>query len=121
MLSLGLITMVGAFQTIFMSLSRALLVQAAPEELRGRVLSLISLDRAAMAGGAAAGGFMAAAIGVQPAQILFGAVCVAGGLLVLWLFPELRRLRVEDTFRAVSVRGKSSAPIAAEREEAASV
>jgi MFS-type transporter involved in bile tolerance (Atg22 family) len=90
-LSIALITLVGGFQTTFMSLSRALLVQAAPNELRGRVLSLISLDRAVMSAGAAAGGLVAAATGVQVAQILFGAICVAGGMLVLWWTPDLRR------------------------------
>jgi MFS-type transporter involved in bile tolerance (Atg22 family) len=99
-LSFGLIMVVGAFQTTFMSLSRTLLVQAAPAELRGRVLSLISLDRAVMAGGAAAGGFVAAATGVQVAQMLFGAICVAGGLFVLWWTPDLRRFGMASVSEA---------------------
>lgn len=90
------ITIVGAFQTSFMSLSRALLVQAAPNELRGRVLSLISLDRAVMSGGAAAGGLVAAAAGVQVAQIIFGVICIAGGLAVLVLVPDLRHFTVRN-------------------------
>ena len=117
-LALGLMIVVGVFQTTFMSLSRALLVQAAPDELRGRVLSLISLDRAAMAGGAALGGFVAAGIGVQPAQMVFGAICVVGGLLVLWLTPDLRRFRIEDTYQAVSARASAEQPVTAEREAA---
>ena len=96
-LSFALITVVGAFQTTFMSLSRALLVQVAPNELRGRVLSLISLDRAVMSAGAAAGGFVAAATGVQVAQIIFGGICVAGGLLVLLWTPDLRRFGLTTT------------------------
>ena len=120
-LALFLMMMVGVFQTTFMSLSRSLLVQAAPDELRGRVLSLISLDRAAMAGGAAAGGFLAAAIGVQPAQIVFGSVCVAGGLIVFWLTPDLRRFRIEDTYQAVSPRAATGSLVAAERESTADV
>ena len=91
-LSIGLLTIVGAFQTTFMSLSRALLVQAAPDELRGRVLSLISLDRAAMAGGATLGGFVAAGIGVQVAQIIFGLICIVGGLIVFWVNARLATL-----------------------------
>ncbi len=103
-LSIGLLTIVGAFQTTFMSLSRALLVQAAPDELRGRVLSLISLDRAAMAGGATLGGFVAAGIGVQVAQIIFGLICIVGGLIVFWLTPDLRRFRIEETYRPITRR-----------------
>ena len=88
------ITAVGACQTTFMSLSRALLVQAAPVELRGRVLSLISLDRAAMALGAAVAGVVAASTGVQIAQLIFGGICLSGGLTVLVLTPGLRRFQL---------------------------
>lgn len=92
-LPFAIILLVGALQTTFMSLSRALLVQASPDELRGRIVSLISLDRAAMAAGAALGGIMAAALGVQVAQMAFGAVCIAGGLAVFTLTPSLRSFR----------------------------
>jgi MFS family permease len=97
------ITAVGACQATFMSLSRALLVQAAPIELRGRVLSLISLDRAAMAIGAAVAGLVADSTGVQVAQLVFGVTCLAGGLAVLVLIPGLRRFRLDGIGEAVSV------------------
>ena len=50
---LAVIVVVGALQTTFMSLSRALMLNAAPPEMRGRVLAFISLDRAMMAAGGA--------------------------------------------------------------------
>lgn len=81
---------VGALQTTFMALSRSLLVQASPADMRGRVLALISLDRAMMAAGAALGGLLAAWQGVQVAQIVFGLMCVVGGLAVLGAVPGLR-------------------------------
>lgn len=93
LLPFGMIMLVGGMQTTFMSLSRSMLVMAAPEELRGRILSLISLDRAAMAGGAAFGGIAAATMGVQEAQMLFGGICVLGGLAVFSLAPTLRSFR----------------------------
>ena len=72
----------GAMQTTYMSLSNSTLLTAAPEEMRGRVVSLMSLDRAMVVGGAAGGGLLAAWQGVQIAQIVYGVVClVAAGAL----------------------------------------
>ena len=82
---LCLIVVIGGAQTSYFSLSRSLMLQAAPEHLRGRVLSFLSLDRAFMTAGAAAAGFLCAAQGVQVAQIVYGIVCVVGGLAVVGL------------------------------------
>jgi predicted MFS family arabinose efflux permease len=79
----ALILLAGALQTSFFSLSRSLMLQASPEHMRGRVLSLLSLDRAFMTGGAAAAGVLAAAVGVQLAQIAYGAICLVCGAAVL--------------------------------------
>ncbi len=67
------------------------MLHASPEHLRGRVLSLLSLDRALMSAGAALAGFLAAAQGVQLAQITYGLICFAGGLAVYALAREFRR------------------------------
>jgi MFS family permease len=91
-LAFGLVALIGGLQTSFFSLSRALMLDAAPEDLRGRVLSLLSLDRAFMSAGAAAAGLLAAAIGVQSAQIVYGAACALGALGVLALAREFRRV-----------------------------
>jgi len=77
---MALMLAIGALQTVFMSLSRSLMVQVAPDEMRGRILSFVSLDRSMMAFGGAAGGFLAGAYGVQITQIAFGIVCLVGGL-----------------------------------------
>lgn len=77
----------GAMQTSYMSLSNSTLLTAAPEEMRGRVVSLMSLDRAMVVGGAAAGGLLASWQGVQLAQIIYGAVCF-GAALALFLFAR---------------------------------
>ena len=61
--------------------------------MRGRVLSLLSLDRAMMTAGAAFAGFLADAQGVQIAQLIYGLICVAGGLAVLLLARDFRRSR----------------------------
>lgn len=85
-----LIPVLGGLQTSFFSLSRSLMLEAAPDYMRGRVLSLLSFDRAFMTAGAATAGLLAAAIGVQPSQILYGALCVLGGATVLGLATRFR-------------------------------
>jgi MFS family permease len=77
----------GAMQTSYMSLSNSTLLTAAPEEMRGRVVSLMSLDRAMVVGGAAAGGLLAEWQGVQMAQIMYGVVCFVAAL-ALFLFAR---------------------------------
>lgn len=89
------ITLTGATQTMFFSLSNAVLLHTAPAEMRGRVISLLSLDRAMMSLGGMGAGFLAELQGVQFAQIVFGGVCVIGGLAILVLFKELRHIRME--------------------------
>ena len=78
-----LIAFVGMMQTSYMSLSTSSLLHAAPRELRGRVVSLISLDRAMMSAGAALGGFLVAWQGAQLTQIAYGLICIAGGLAIV--------------------------------------
>ena len=95
-LPLALVTIIGASQTLFMSLSRAVMVNAAPSDMRGRVLAFISMDRAMMAAGGAVGGILSAVYGAQPIQIVFGLTCVVGGTLSFILLRDLRRFRTTD-------------------------
>lgn len=90
-LPMALITIVGAVQTSYFSLTRAMMLHSAPEEMRGRVIGLLSLDRAVMTAGAAAAGFLADRMGVQPAQILYGAICAAGGIAMYLFARDFRR------------------------------
>ena len=90
-LPLVTIAIVGSSQTSFMALSRSVMLQSAPEDLRGRVLAFVSLDRAMMAAGGAVGGFLSERYGVQPTQILFGLICMVAGLAVLVSLGEFRR------------------------------
>jgi MFS family permease len=92
--ALPLIMAVGLAQTTYFSLAMSTLLSATPEEMRGRVISLLSLDRATMALGASVAGFGAAVLGTQAAQGLFGLVCVAAGLLVVAFAPGFRAYRI---------------------------
>lgn len=84
---------VGVMQTVYFSLSNATMLTAAPENLRGRVVSLLSLDRAMVSAGASVGGLLAAAGGVQVAQAAYGLIVLASGILVLIFLKELREYR----------------------------
>jgi len=93
---MALVTLVGASQTSFMALSRSVMVQSSPADMRGRVLAFISMDRAMMAAGGAVGGILSAVYGTQPIQIVFGLTCVAGGAIALITLHELRSFRTAD-------------------------
>lgn len=85
---------VGLFHGGYLPLSHTILLTAAPEHLRGRVISLVSLDRAMTTVGAAGGGLLAAGIGAQSTQLVFGALTLAGGLAVFGLATGLRDYRI---------------------------
>jgi hypothetical protein len=108
---------VGATQTSYFSLSRAMMLNAAPEDLRGRVISLLSLDRALMTAGAAVAGFLADAQGVQVAQVMYGVVCAAGGIAMFAFAREFRRARTSYQMDAAEIepphaRGTGISPAA---------
>ena len=98
-LPLGLLAIVGSLQTTYFALSNAMLLHAAPEHMRGRVISLLSLDRAMVTGGAAGAGFLADAIGVQVSQIIYAAIVITGVGAVFMLSGSFRRVTTTGAFR----------------------
>ena len=84
--------LVGFGQSIIFPLVNASLVDSAKEEMRGRVLGLLSMDRAMSAFGGAIAGFMAAALGVQMAMIVFGVGCFFTAVGMFLFYPALRRI-----------------------------
>ena len=85
---------VGLFHGGYLPLSHTILLTAAPEHLRGRVISIVSLDRAMTAAGAAGGGVLAAGFGAQNTQLLYGGLTLLGGFAVLILARGLRDYRI---------------------------
>ena len=71
-LAFAVMLFLGVGQAGFFPLINAVLVEKADEEMRGRVLGVLALDRAMTTFGGALAGFMAAALGPQLGQILFG-------------------------------------------------
>lgn len=96
-LPFAFITLTGATQTMYFSLSNAAMLSSAPTEMRGRIISLLSLDRGLMSLGGMGAGFLAELQGVQIAQIVYGSVCIAGGFGILMLYKELRNMEIDPT------------------------
>ncbi len=81
---------VGIFNGGFMPLTQTIMLNATPEQLRGRVISLMSLDRAMMTVGAFLGGLTAEYLGAQPAQFIYGVITLIGGITVFAMAKGLR-------------------------------
>ena len=80
----------GVGTSLFFPVINAVLLESASEDMRGRVLGLLSLDRGFATLGGALAGFLAAAIGIQPAQIIFGVGCIATAAAMFSLYPAIR-------------------------------
>ena len=89
-LPLALVFAAGLFQSGVFALVQVMVLDAAPDRMRGRLMGLLAFDRATMMAGAAGGGLLAEAVGVQPAQILYALLVIAGALAVLALSPGHR-------------------------------
>jgi MFS family permease len=87
-----LMVALGLTQAAFFPIINAMLVEAAPENMRGRVLGLLSLDRAMTAFGGFAAGMLASGLGTVTAQTIFGAACVLTAVALFSLMPSLRRV-----------------------------
>jgi len=86
---------VGIFNGGFMPLTQTILLNTTPEQLRGRVISLMSLDRAMMTVGAFFGGLTAEYLGAQSAQFIYGIITLIGGLAVFMMAKGLRNYNPE--------------------------
>lgn len=80
----------GAMQIAYNASNNMILQMAVPDEVRGRVLSTLFLNRGLVSMGTAFVGFLAAAVGIQAAMAATAAV-VAGTALLLFLFSSTMR------------------------------
>ena len=85
---------VGIFHGGFMPLTQTILLTATPEHLRGRIISLVSLDRAMSTLGALIGGFMSEYAGIQTTQFAYGLVTFLAGFAIFSLARGLRTYRI---------------------------
>ena len=83
---------IGAGQAIFMTAGNVALMAHAPEELRGRILSVYNLDRGLMPLGSAGGGALADWLSAPAALMLMGGTAAAMIAVVGSLSSRLRRM-----------------------------
>ncbi|MCE2465976.1 MAG: MFS transporter [Dehalococcoidia bacterium] len=84
--------MLGIGQSSFQPLINSVAVELTPDNMRGRVIGVISLDRATIALGGAIAGVLAGALNPVIAQALFGLVCVATAAVFFLGYPTLRKI-----------------------------
>ena len=87
-----MVALVGIVQSAFFPIINTILIQAAPDGMRGRIMGVLSMDRAMMAFGGFLGGIMSDQLGVQEAQIIFGLACVITAVVMFAAYPPLRRI-----------------------------
>ena len=103
-LPLVLVFASGLFQSGAFALVQVIMLDAAPDQMRGRLMGLLAFDRATMMMGAAAGGILAEAIGTQPAQIIYALLVIVGAVAVLLLAPGFRSTVVGEARRGAEER-----------------
>ena len=91
-LALVVVLFLGLGQAGFFPLINAVLVEKADETMRGRVLGVLALDRAVSMGGGFGAAALAEAMGVQIAQIIYGAGLVFTAVIMFTAYPPLRRI-----------------------------
>lgn len=87
-----MIIVVGLGQTVMITMKNTLLLEETPDALRGRIMSLQSLDRAFSTVGSGVAGFAIAWIGGPLGLAVYGFLCAVGALGVGACFPKLRRV-----------------------------
>ena len=88
----AVVAIIGMAQSAFFPLINSLLIEAAPENMRGRVMGVMSLDRAMMALGGAAAGILSDRLGVEISQVIFGLGCIITAVAMFTFYPPLRRI-----------------------------
>jgi predicted MFS family arabinose efflux permease len=76
----------------YISLTNSLLLELSPEEMHGRVMSLLSLDRGLVPLGATIAGALAAALGPEDALLVMSLICLSLTAIVAVAAPALRRI-----------------------------
>jgi predicted MFS family arabinose efflux permease len=91
--SVVLLMGIASMSTSYIALTNSLLLELSPDEMHGRVMSLMSLDRGLVPLGATIAGVLAATLGPQDGLFVMGGVCLLLTVAVAILgAPALRRL-----------------------------
>lgn len=89
-----LLATAGAMTVTYMTFTNGILLTHAPEEMHGRVMSLLSLDRGLIPLGSIMAGTLASTLGVRPGLFLMGAaVIVTSGTILTFAGRRLAAIR----------------------------
>lgn len=87
-----IVIVIGASQTTFRASNNSTILEASPERMHGRMISVTMMDTALGPVAALAGGFVADQYGVSAGIFFLGAACAAIIVVVGALVPAVRRI-----------------------------
>ena len=91
-ISLLVLGLIGAMQTVFFAVSMTLVQLQVPQRLQGRVMSIYNMGHGAVSAGALVMGVIAEVSDVQVAVIILGAAALVTTVVgVVWL-PSMRKM-----------------------------
>ncbi len=82
----------GGMATSYNSLNTSLLLEQSPQELHGRVMSFMSLDRGLVSIGSILAGGLAETLGPQLGLTVIAGICIIVTILVFLFVPNLRKI-----------------------------
>lgn len=91
-LSAVALILAGGMTTSYMALNNSLLLEQAPPQFHGRIMSLMSLDRGMISIGAILSGAMAELLGPQMGLMVLAGLCLGLTILLFLLAPALRKM-----------------------------
>ncbi len=93
-LALSIVALMGtaSMASTYTALTNSLLLELSPADIRGRVLSLMSLVRGLVPLGATLAGVLADRLGPQDGLLVMGSICLGLTVLAAGAAPPLRRL-----------------------------
>jgi MFS family permease len=93
-LAISIVTLMAAasMSSSFMAITNSLILELSPSEMRGRVLSLMSIDRGLVPLGAMLAGALAESIGPRDGLLVMAGLCLGLTLLAAAFVPPFRRI-----------------------------
>ncbi len=91
-LSILLLMAAASMSTSFMALTNTLLLELSPDDMRGRVMSLMSIDRGLVPVGAILAGALASWRGPEDGLLIMAGACLILTVVAAIIAPPLRRL-----------------------------
>ncbi len=102
--ALPLLALAGFFEMIYLTTNQTLLQLSIPDELRGRVSSIVSLNAGLVPVGALVAGVGADLVGPRTMTILLSSIAATIALVVFWASPTIREYRLSRALAPQATR-----------------